>query len=57
MWIPISIDDYVKVHLKKDPNEDEKVLRIRIKVLEHDSPRQGQKNLRQGSALRNGPNS
>jgi hypothetical protein len=30
MWIPITIDDYVKVHLKKNPNE--KVLRVRIEA-------------------------
>jgi len=33
MWIPISIDDYVKVHLNKNPNEKENVLRVRIEVL------------------------
>jgi hypothetical protein len=32
MWIPITIDDYVKVHLKKNPNENEKVLRVRIEA-------------------------
>jgi hypothetical protein len=53
MWIPITIDDYVKVHLKKNPNEKEKVLRVRIEALENDSPRQGQKILEQGSALLN----
>ena len=57
MWIPITIDDYVKVHLKKNPNEKENVLRVRIEVLENSSPRQGQKILEQGSALLNGPNS
>ena len=57
MWTPITIDDFVKIHLKKNPNENEKVLRVRIEVLEHDSPRQGQKNLEQGSVLLNGPNS
>jgi hypothetical protein len=57
MWIPITIDDYVKVHLKKNPNENEKVLRVRIEALENDSPRQGQKILERGSALLNGPNS
>ena len=57
MWILITIDDYIKDHLKKNPNENEKVLRVRIEVLEHDSPRQGQKNFEQGSVLLNGPNS
>jgi hypothetical protein len=56
MWILITIDDYIKDHLKKNPNENEKVLRVRIEVLEHDSPRQGQKNLEQGSILLNGTN-
>jgi hypothetical protein len=32
MWNPISIDRYVKIHLKKNPNEQEKVLRIRIEA-------------------------
>jgi hypothetical protein len=32
MWIPVTIDDYVKVHLKKNPNENEKVLRVRIEA-------------------------
>ena len=32
MWNPISIDKYVKIHLKKNPNEQEKVLRIRIEA-------------------------
>jgi hypothetical protein len=32
MWIPITIDDYVKVHLKKNSNENEKVLRVRIEA-------------------------
>ena len=57
MWIPFSIDDYVKVHLKKNSYERENVLRVRIEALENDSPRQGQKNLEQGSVLLNGPNS
>jgi hypothetical protein len=30
MWIPITIDDYVKVHLKKNPNEKGNGLRVRI---------------------------
>ena len=57
MWTPISIDDYIKDHLKKNPNENEKVLRVRIEAQENNSPRQGQKILEQGSALLNGPNS
>jgi len=32
MWIPISIDEYVKVHLKKNPNESENVLRVRLEA-------------------------
>jgi hypothetical protein len=32
MWIPISIDKYVKLHLKKNPKENEKVLRVRIEA-------------------------
>jgi hypothetical protein len=32
MWIPISIDKYVKIHLKKNPVENEKVLRVRIEA-------------------------
>jgi hypothetical protein len=32
MWNPISIDKYVKLHLKKYPNENEKVLRVRIEA-------------------------
>jgi hypothetical protein len=32
MWIPISIDKYVRIHLKKNPNENEKVLRVRIEA-------------------------
>ena len=30
MCIPITIDDYVKIHLHNNPNEKEKVLRVRI---------------------------
>ena len=56
MWIPITIDDYVKIHLQNNPNEKEKVLRVRIEALKHVSPRQGQKILEQGSALLNVPN-
>ena len=36
MWIPISIDRYVKIHLKKNPNENEKVLRVRIEAALYD---------------------
>jgi len=43
MRIPITIADYVKHHLENNPNENEKVVRVRIEVLENDSPRQGQK--------------
>jgi hypothetical protein len=57
MRTPISVDKFVKLHLKKNPTENGKVLRVRIKVLENDSPRQGQKILELGSALLNGPNS
>ena len=32
MWTPISIDKFVKIHLKKNPNENEKVLRVRIEA-------------------------
>jgi hypothetical protein len=32
MWNPISIDKYVKIHLKKNPDENEKVLRVRIEA-------------------------
>jgi hypothetical protein len=32
MWNPISIDRYVKIHLKKNPDENEKVLRVRIEA-------------------------
>ncbi|MBK9392075.1 MAG: hypothetical protein IPN68_18510 [Bacteroidetes bacterium] len=32
MWIPISIDEYVKVHLKKNPNESENILRVRLEA-------------------------
>lgn len=30
MWTPISIEKFVKIRLKKNPNEKEKVLRVRI---------------------------
>ncbi len=30
MWKPISIDQYVKIHLRKNPNDNEKILRMRI---------------------------
>ena len=32
MWTPISIDKFVKIHLKKNPNENEKILRVRIEA-------------------------
>ena len=32
MWTPITIDKYVKLHLKKNPKENEKVLRVRIEA-------------------------
>ena len=32
MWTPISIDKYVKVHLKKNPDEKENVLRVRLEA-------------------------
>jgi hypothetical protein len=32
MWAPISIDKFVKIHLKKNPNANEKVLRVRIEA-------------------------
>ncbi len=32
MWIPISIDKFLKLHLKKNPNKNEKVLRVRIEA-------------------------
>lgn len=32
MWNPISIDRYVEIHLNKNPNENEKVLRVRIEA-------------------------
>lgn len=32
MWRPISIDKYVKVHLKKNPDQKENVLRVRIEA-------------------------
>jgi len=32
MWNPISIDRYVKIHLKKNPKENEKVLRVRLEA-------------------------
>ena len=30
MWKPISIDQYVKIHLRKNPNDNEKTIKIRI---------------------------
>jgi hypothetical protein len=35
MWIPISVDKFVELHLKKHPEENEKVLRVRIEALEN----------------------
>ena len=32
MWNPISVDEFVKLHLEKNPKEDEKVLRVRIEA-------------------------
>jgi hypothetical protein len=32
MWIPISIDKFVKIHLKKNPDKNEKILRVRIEA-------------------------
>jgi len=32
MWNPISIDQFVKIHLKKNPDDNEKVLRVRIEA-------------------------
>jgi hypothetical protein len=32
MWTPISLDKFVKLHLKKNPKENEKVLRVRIEA-------------------------
>jgi hypothetical protein len=32
MWTPISIDKFVRIHMKKNPDEKEKVLRIRIEA-------------------------
>ena len=32
MWSPISIDKFVKLHLKKNPKENEKVLRVRLEA-------------------------
>jgi hypothetical protein len=57
MWILISPDKFVKLHLEKNPNENEKVLRVRLEVLENESPHQGQKKLEQGSTLLNESNS
>ncbi len=30
MWNPISIDRYIKIHLKKNPNDNERILKMRI---------------------------
>jgi hypothetical protein len=35
MWNPISIDRYVKIHLKKNPNENEKVLMCFLQSLSY----------------------
>jgi hypothetical protein len=32
MWNPISIDQFVKIHLKNNPNDNEKVLKVRIEA-------------------------
>jgi hypothetical protein len=32
MWTPISVNRFVKIYLKKNPNENEKVLRVRIEA-------------------------
>ena len=32
MWTPISVDEFVKLHLKKNAKENEKVLRVRIEA-------------------------
>ena len=32
MWNPITIDQFVKIHLKKNPKANEKVLRVRIEA-------------------------
>ncbi len=32
IWIPVTIDEYVKIHLQKNPDENEKVLRVRIEA-------------------------
>jgi hypothetical protein len=32
MWSPISFDKFVKLHLKKNPKENEKVLRVRLEA-------------------------
>ena len=33
MWNPISIDQFVKIHLKKNPNDSEKALKERIEAV------------------------
>ena len=30
MWKPVSIDQYVRIHLRNNPNDNEKTLRMRI---------------------------
>jgi len=32
MWTPISIDKFIKVHLKKNPNDNETALKMRIEA-------------------------
>ena len=32
MWTPISLDKYVKLHMKKHPGENDKVLRVRVEA-------------------------
>lgn len=32
MWTPISIDKFIKIHLKKNPDEKENVLRVRVEA-------------------------
>jgi hypothetical protein len=32
MWIPVTIDEFVKIHLHENPTENEKVLRVRIEA-------------------------
>lgn len=32
MWKPISIDKYIKIHLKKNPDDNERTLKMRIEA-------------------------